>query len=47
MGTIGLPESVLRSMPELVCTSNIGLRLLKNAGFPHPAQTHQSCAVLP
>lgn len=39
MGTIGLPESVLRSMPLLVCTSNMGLRLLKNAGFPQPAHT--------
>ena len=42
MGTIGFPESVLRSMPLLVCTSNMGLRLLKKAGFPQPACTAQS-----
>ena len=42
MGTIGFPESVLRSMPLLVCTSNMGLRLLKKAGFPQPACTGQS-----
>lgn len=40
MGTIGFPESVLRSMPLLVCTSNMGLRLLKKAGFPQPTHTH-------
>ena len=34
---MGLPLSVLRSIPEPVCTSNMGLRLLKKAGFPHPA----------
>ena len=36
MGTMGLPLSVLRNKPEVVCTSNIGLRLLKNAGLPQP-----------
>lgn len=42
MGTMGFPESVLRNMPLLVCTSNMGLRLLKKAGFPQPAHTEQS-----
>lgn len=43
MGTMGLPLSVLRSMPELVCTSNMGLRLLKKAGLPHPACNQNTC----
>lgn len=43
MGTMGLPLSVFRSMPELVCTSNMGLRLLKKAGLPHPACNQNSC----
>ena len=46
MGTMGLPESVLRSMPVLVCTSNIGLRVLKKAGLPQPAYGQQVTLML-
>ena len=46
MGTMGLPLSVLRSMPVPVCTSNMGLRVLKKAGLPQPALHHTiSCSV--
>ena len=37
MGTMGVPPSVLYSMPVSVCTSNSGFFLIKNSGFPQPA----------
>ena len=37
MGTMGVPPSVLYSIPVSVCTSNSGFFLMKNSGFPHPA----------
>ena len=44
MGTIGVPPSVLYSMPVSVCTSNSGFFLMKNSGFPQPAnRSHLGC----
>lgn len=37
MGTMGVPPSVLYSMPVSVCTSKSGFFLIKNSGFPQPA----------
>ena len=38
MGTIGLPLSVLRSMPVDVWTSKRGFLDSKNAGLPQPVR---------
>ena len=46
MGTMGVPPSVLYSMPVSVCTSNSGFFLMKNSGFPHPAWRFQHLLAL-
>ena len=42
IGTMGVPPSVFISMPVSVCTSNSGLRLMKNSGLPQPVHETQS-----